>query len=137
MSSRGGHIRLSRTNCLDYCFTLIMKVLEAGAKKELSISEKLAGELLHRIVKKEKGPIAFACFKALFEHPGLLLEALHYIEIGGEGSKPSFSSMPTSQLQSVPFELDKASLERAIELADPKVASSLLSLIMDTKPPSK
>lgn len=46
LSDDGSTIRRSRKMNLDYCYTLIMWILEAQAKKQIVVSEKTAKLLL-------------------------------------------------------------------------------------------
>lgn len=69
---------------LDYCYTLIMWILEAQAKKQIVVSEKTAKLLLQEIVKKQVGPVSYACFKVISHYPDLLIDGLHYVQIHGE-----------------------------------------------------
>ena len=60
---------------LDYCFTLVMWVLEKMDK----VSAELASTLVEVIIKKEIGPIQEAALKKISPYINSLIQSLPYI----------------------------------------------------------
>lgn len=96
LSASNSHVRISRKVSLDYCYTIIMWILEIYAKKGIAVSEKMGQQLLDNIIKSEIGPVALACFRAISRYPSQLLESLNYIKINSEDEKSSLNSISSS-----------------------------------------
>lgn len=134
----GSHVRVSKRVCLDFCYTLLMWVLDIMAKKGIPITEKTGKELLDKIIKVEIGPVTFSCLKSISKYPNLLLESLNYIKITGEDDKNSLNSISTSFIRgNNEININSSNIKATLESNDPKLAESLINIIIDTKEPSE
>lgn len=73
LTQKNNHIKLSSKLNLDYCYTLIMWILDILGKKQIGVGQKIGQRLIETIVKTEIGPITYSCIKAICKYPDLLI----------------------------------------------------------------
>lgn len=101
---------------LDYCYTMLLWVLERIEKK---VGGELGRSLLEVVVKKEIGPVQEAAFNVISGDISLLIQSLPYLKHN------------TPKIQKLV--LKAADIENVLQLNDSNLASSLSKLIFSNQ----